>query len=666
MKASILRALSLFLCLLLTVLSLPAQQTPSQADPPWMTRMIEALKLNDGQITEVRQVYAKHRAEVEKLVSDRAAAADKAAIDQKLVAERNLIIREIVPVLTPEQRNGLMRLGLNNPQQPPPQGNRRPNIPMPTGPALSTLDQPVKLSATKIPTTDQKILQLLDRMTFGPRPGDIAMVKEMGIDNFINSQLHPETIDDKALAEKLAGFETLQMSSQELIAYAPPPQVLARAQQIRAEQEGQLMTTSDPNQPDEKTRQQLQQQTNRENTELPRAKMIRAIYSERQLEEVMTDFWFNHFNVFIGKDNERYLILPYERDVIRPNAMGKFKDLLLAVAQSPAMVLYLDNWQSMSPDSKPPRQPFNTDLGRIYNPLAQPQRKPVNQTSAPKKDVAVPTTAVKVEQAATNDSAGQQTKAQQEQKQVSNDQQTATVKPVNQTQAQTQPKPPVQRPRPRYGINENYARELMELHTLGVDGGYTQQDVIEVARCFTGWTMQQPPLGSSFMFRAWAHDNGEKTVLGHKIPAGGGFGDGLQVIDILVHQPATAHFIAYKLCQRFVADKPSETIVNKVANTFTKTDGDIRECLRTIFTSPEFYSADAFRSKMKSPFEFVVSTIRATGAYTDAQALIGLMNQLGEGLYQQQFPTGYPEDSSKWTNTGALLARMNQALRIST
>jgi len=182
--------------------------------------------------------------------------------------------------------------------------------------------------------------------------------------------------------------------------------------------------------------------------------------------------------------------------------------------------------------------------------------------------------------------------------------------PANQTQAkQDQPKPPnpnPQRPnRPRYGINENYARELMELHTLGVDGGYTQQDVIEVAKCLTGWTMQQPPLGSLFIYRAWAHDNGEKTVLGHKIAAGGGMADGLQVIDILSHHPSTAHFIAFKLCQRFVSDKPSEAIVNKVAQTFTKTDGDIRECLKAIFTSPEFYAPDTFRSKFKSPWNLL-------------------------------------------------------------
>jgi len=363
-----------------------AQQPQAKpGDLPWVARLINQLRLSDEQASRVRQIATEHQPKLETLMRDRVNAADKGGIDREIAMEQNRIKQEIMPILSPQQLVALANLQLNNPP-PAAQGNKRPNIPMPIGPALSTLDQTVKSPTGKILTPDQKILHLLNRITFGPRPGDIALVKQMGIENFIDLQLHPERIDDKEMQGRLPISKPWICPSQELIAYAPPPQVLARAQQIKAEQDGLMMDVADPNQPDQKSADRLRQQTNRANTELPRAKLIRAIYSEKQLQEIMVDFWFNHFNIFMGKNNERYLLLPYERDVIRANAMGKFKDLLLATAQSPAMMDYLDNSQSISPDAKPPRQPF-PELSRIYNPLAGAPKKPAANTPPPVKTI---------------------------------------------------------------------------------------------------------------------------------------------------------------------------------------------------------------------------------------------------------------------------------------
>ena len=309
--------------------------------------------------------------------------------------------------------------------------------------------------------------------------------------------------------------------------------------------------------------------------DLAEAKMLRAIYSERQLAEVLDDFWFNHFNVYLEKGADRYLVTGYERDAIRPHVLGKFRDLLEATAKSPAMLFYLDNWQSVAPAAAEGR------------------------------------------------------------------------------------------PQARRGLNENYGRELLELHTLGVNGGYTQKDVTEVARCFTGWTIYRPQLGGRFFFNARTHDNGEKVVLGVEIPPGGGMLDGEKVLDILARQPATARFVSRQLAQRFVADDPPEALVDRMADTFLKTDGDIRQVLGTMFHSGEFRSVGAFRSKMKSPLEMVASAVRVTGAKVDfAFALANLVAQLGEPLYQKMEPTGYSNSSKEWMNTAGLLARMNFALQL--
>jgi uncharacterized protein (DUF1800 family) len=320
-------------------------------------------------------------------------------------------------------------------------------------------------------------------------------------------------------------------------------------------------------------------------SELQAAKVVRAVTSERQLEELMVDFWFNHFNVFANKGDVRWYVAAYEREAIRPYAMGKFPDLVRATARHPAMLFYLDNWLSARPDFRVPAGP---NRGR------------------------------------------------------------------------------------QAGLNENYARELMELHTVGVDGGYTQKDVTEVARAFTGWTIDRPQTNGHFIFRPAMHDTGEKVVLGQRIPAGGGREDGgredgERVIEILTRSPATARFIATKLVRRFVSDTPPPALVTRVAGSYTSTGGDVPSMLRTIFESPEFLSEDAYRAKIKKPFEFVASAVRALGGRIDAQggmALARASAEIGEPLYQAQPPTGYADRSEVWVNAGALLARMNFALAL--
>jgi hypothetical protein len=317
-------------------------------------------------------------------------------------------------------------------------------------------------------------------------------------------------------------------------------------------------------------------------SELQQAKLLRALYSERQLLEVMTDFWFNHFNVYLNKDADQYLTTAYERDVIRAHALGKFKDLLVATAQSPAMLFYLDNWLSMGPKSQAA--------------VAANKGKPGQ---------AVP------------------------------------------------------------GLNENYGRELMELHTLSVNGGYTQHDVTELARVLTGWTIQPLEQGAAFQFDAKKHEPGDKVVIGQTIPENG-MNEGMQVLDMLAHHPNTAKFICKKLAMRFVADDPPPALVERMAAKFLATDGDIREVLRTLFKSPEFWSAKAYRAKVKTPFEFVISSLRATGTdLNNPGPMLGILNKMGMPLYQMVPPTGYSMTASTWMNSEALIDRMNFALALS-
>ena len=387
----------------------------------------------------------------------------------------------------------------------------------------------------------------LNRLAFGPRPGDIEAVRKLGLDRWIDRQLHPERIaPNPVLAERLQPLATLSLSIEQVAERFPlRPQADKTARQAVA-------TVA---------------------RDLVQAKIYRALYSDRQLEEVLTDFWFNHFNVYLNKGPERLMVGAYERDAIRPHVLGKFRDLLLATAQHPAMLFYLDNWQSVDP--------------KAFQSLKR----------APKRT---------------------------------------------------------------RGLNENYARELMELHTLGVDGGYTQQDVVEVARCFTGWTLREPRRAATYFFARRLHDTGEKTVLGHKIAAGGGEEDGLAVIDLLARHPSTARFISRKLAQRFVADQPPPALIDRMAATFTKTDGDLREVMKTMIHAPEFFSQGAYRAKLKSPFEMVVSAARAVGAdVTNALPLSARIDQMGQPLYRKEEPTGYDNTAEEWTNSAGLLARMN-------
>jgi uncharacterized protein (DUF1800 family) len=516
-------------------------------------------------------------------------------------------------------------------------------------------------------TDEQRIIHVLNRLGFGARPGDVERVRAMGIENYINQQLNPEKISDTVAENKIRELSVLSMSTADLYEKFPQPGQLLKQLQARGvipddlaearenrvkgaknaapEQmpAGQMPNDqakgNQPPQPpagdplnNEKYRAAIQeyyrqnglQQPARIVTELQASRILRAVYSERQLQEVMVDFWSNHFNVFAGKGADRWLLPSYDRDTIRPNVLGKFATLLEATAKSPAMLFYLDNFQSVTPN--PQRNNGPRRLGPLAEITNQQRRRDGNPMAQP---------------------ANRQPPAQQ-----------------------------------RRGINENYARELMELHTLGVDGGYTQKDVQEVARCFTGWTIFQPRGGAAavnyimgndaerrnagtFFFNARAHDDGEKIVLGQKIPAGGGINDGLNVLDILAHQPATAKFIATKLARHFVSDNPSPAFIDRIAATFTKSDGDIRETLRAIFMSPEFNSPEAYRAKIKRPFELVVSAIRTLGAETNGgPGTHQWIARMGEPLYGFQTPNGYADSAESWVNTGGLLERMNFGLAL--
>jgi uncharacterized protein (DUF1800 family) len=501
---------------------------------------------------------------------------------------------------------------------------------------------------------DQQILHALDRLTFGPRPGDVESVKKMGLKKWIDLQLHPERIrENPALAAKLEPLESLRMTQRETVSSYPTPQLIRAVAQgrqplpedpvLRAAVERQVRrfkvkkdgTDADPMEPAAKLEELLpreQIQSLRNGTieqkrnlldsipeerlddivvamppplrnqlmaaanpvtrrrlllanapqavvgyDLTEGKVYRAILSNRQLEEELVDFWYNHFNVFLDKGADRFLVPTYERDVIRPHVLGRFRDLLEATATSPAMLFYLDNWESVAPETT---------------------RRPLGK-------------------------------------------------------------------RPTRGLNENYGRELMELHTLGVDGGYTQTDVTEVARCFTGWTIRNPQQGGGFFYNDRVHDKGEKLVLGVTIPPGGGQEDGEKVLDILARHPATARFISRELAQRFVADDPPPALTDRMAKTFTESDGDLREVMKTMLASKEFFSAGAYRAKMKTPLEVIVSAVRATGAQVDyAAPLVNQIAQLGEPLYRKIEPTGYSSANAEWVNSASLLGRMNFGLSL--
>ncbi len=459
-------------------------------------------------------------------------------------------------------------------------------------------------SAVPANADDKTIVHVLNRLGFGAVPGDLERVRRIGLEKYIDQQLRPDTIADQAMTARLAAFDTLTLNSRELAEdYFMPAQMAQRRakQQAAAQPSDSATDKRDARTPEQMQMIQAQRQVF---TDLAQQKILRAVYSERQLNEVLVDFWFNHFNVFAGKGLTRNYLTEYERAAIRPHVLGKFRDLVEATAKSPAMLFYLDNWQSAAPAG-----------ARTQNPR-HPFARPGHIGTVPR-------------------------------------QRTVADLPPN-----------AQKRKPR-GLNENYARELMELHTLGVDGGYTQKDVQEVARAFTGWTIANPRQGGGFVFDPRMHDDGEKIVLGHKIKAGGGEHDGEEVLDILASHPSTARFIATKLARRFVSDVPPQALVDRAAERFRETKGDLREVIRTIVTSREFFAPDAYRAKVKTPFEFVASAVRATAVDSvNAMPLVQTMRELGMPPYQCQPPTGYADKAEAWVNTGALLNRMNFAVAL--
>ena len=447
---------------------------------------------------------------------------------------------------------------------------------------------------------DEQVQQVLNRLAFGARPGDAAKVRAIGVDQWIQSQLYPQSISDGTTDQLLARYPTLTTPTEELVKTFQIVQQTRKQQQQQPPRGDSMVARRDAlvaaTGGDPKMLQAVQE-TQRAVPELQSALLTRAVVSERQLDEVMVDFWENHFSVFANKGpQERLYLTEYDRDVIRPRALGKFRDLLGAVAHSSAMLFYLDNWESQADSLHP-------TLGRARGGSVGRGRAIL---------------------------------------------------------------PPPLAARQRKGLNENYARELMELHTLGVDGGYTQTDVIEVARALTGWSIAVGQ-GGQFIFRPEAHDAGAKTVLGHKLAAGRGEEDGEQVLDILARDPHTARFIATKLVRHFVADSAPPALVARAAEVFRQTDGDIRQVMATIVSSPEFYRRATFRSKVKTPYELVASLYRVMHALPDTTARsIQLAAQLGQPIFGHLTPEGWPDLAEEWMNTGAVLARINFGSSVAT
>ena len=531
-------------------------------------------------------------------------------------------------------------------------------------------------TAPREQTADQQVQHVLSRLAFGARPGDVQAVRALGVDAWIATQLEPQKIADASMDSFLKHFPSLDAKGGDLeVKYPPPAQALARlAAQQGISRDSARIASKDKSNKNNKDDEAMMaggppavgkisaadslkiraaaQESYRVVGELSSAKVARAVASERQLNEVMVDFWENHFNLFSGKDRTRYYLPEFEKDVIRPNAMGKFRTLLGAVAKSPAMLTYLDNWQSVADSGRPT--------------LAQPpmpRRIGVNNNAVRLRGG----NGARAQQMTIGELMDRNLLTPQQEERFSKlppdrlaELRQLTLAQAVQRQDLLAPKLAAKRPK---GVNENYARELMELHTLGVDGGYTQADVIQVARALTGWTIAPAQAGGNFMFRPETHDAGAKLILGVQFPSGQGIQDGEQVLDILAKSPATAKFIATKLARRFVSDVPPPALVDRAAKTFLDTDGDIRETLRTIITSPEFFSVAAYRSKVKSPFELVVSTLRAMGAQPDSTPrAVQFVGRLGQPMFGHQAPNGYAEDGDAWMNTGSILNRINFGL----
>ena len=492
-------------------------------------------------------------------------------------------------------------------------------------------------------TADQQVQQVLNRLAFGARPGDVAKVRAMGVDQWIALQLAPDRIDDRAGESVLASYYELNRPTAEYIAMYEEGQKAIRELQKESARSGDSTSKKDLRAEALRDNPQLREQVRRNQRilgDVQSAKLARAVASERQLQEVMTDFWENHFTVYAGKGITRLFIPAYDRDVIRPRAMGHFRDLLSAVAKSPAMLFYLDQFQSAADSMHPTLASNGRGLpGRGGRRIGGPAMRRPGGMSVEEVERLAP--------------GGKLT-----------DEQKRRLEAMTPDQREALVRQRAQRAQRGRGLNENYARELMELHTLGVDGGYTQADVISVARALTGWTML-PRQKAEFVFRPEIHDAGEKVVLGHRIVAGRGVEDGEEVLDILARDPHTARFIARKLAIRFVGDDPPAALVERAAETFRTTDGDIREVVRTIVTSQEFFSRAAYRSKVKSPFELVASALRAVGAQADTTMRSAQMvGFLGQPIFGHQAPNGWPETGDAWMNTGAILNRINFGLAL--
>lgn len=493
-------------------------------------------------------------------------------------------------------------------------------------------------------TERQAAAHLLSRFTYGAKPGQVEEVVKIGLEKWFLQQLQAH-LPNQVMEQKLRNYQTLQMTNQQIVqTFLPGGQI-----QKMAIQDG-VLKKSDLQQDavDKKSKQEyraklagyMQQKGYRAQRELYQEliqqKIIRATYSENQVQEVLTSFWFNHFNVSLTNKNCAPYIMSYERDAIRPNVLGTFETILLATAKSPAMLAYLDNFKSTS---------SNLSLTPAQKQRQQRQQK-------------------LLEMRQTQDTAMQQMQVAEK------------VKKARKTQ----------------GLNENYAREIMELHTLGVDGGYTQQDVTQVARILTGWTIN-PAINrynpaktttainnpkrtealrkqgfvqeGDFLFAANRHDKGQKTVLGTTFPAQGGYEEGEQLIKKLAHHPSTAKFISTKLAIRFVNDTPPQSLVDKMAKTFTEKNGDIQQVLLTMVSAPEFWSREAVREKTKSPFELAISSVRSLNAEVKAPyQLYTWIKKMGEQMYFYQAPTGFPDKGAYWINTGSLLNRMNFGLAL--
>jgi len=454
-----------------------------------------------------------------------------------------------------------------------------------------------------------RAVHLLQRISFGMRPGDVERVLTMGVDAWLDAQLQPVTRPDSAAARAVAALPVSRMTSADLGRML----VEVRQDRRRRQEAGAAPPSAvRPRAPDTATSDPAAT-LRRRLGEVQLTAVIRAVESERQLFEVLVDFWTNHFNVFLGKGPVRPLVKDYIDSVIRPHALGRFEDLLVATARSPAMLLYLDNASSVAPGSRPPE--LATMQRRIRNAEMRMRRSPRRETN------------VRLERA-------------------------------------RQRMERIEQQRPT-GLNENYARELLELHTLGVDAGYTQQDVVNVARILTGWSVTDRARGGTrFAFRAWAHDHDPATVLGRRFDEGG-MEDGLALLHFLAEHPATRRHISARLCQRFVADRPPEGCIEAGVTAWQVTDGNISEVVRAILASPDFWAAPNWDNRIKTPLEFVASGIRALDGHVGNRfGALQALRRLGQPPYGAEAPTGYPETAADWMNAGAILNRVNIGLAL--